>query len=281
MPELPEVETVMRGLAPVMEGQVVTDVWLGEKGLRYPFPGDLAVRLTGQKIIKLSRRAKYLLCDLSSNRTLILHLGMSGRVRIQAPGSNQPSEIHDHFKLSLEDGHSIILNDARRFGMVLDDESANIPINKFIKYLGPEPFSQEFNPDYLINTIKNKRIAIKVALMDQKTVVGVGNIYASEALYRARISPLRSAATLTKPEAKRLVAAIQEVLADAIAAGGSTLRDHRTAYGDFGYFQQKLSVYAREKLACPACTCDIAKTGGVHKIVQGGRATYFCPKLQG
>ena len=280
MPELPELETVMRGLEPVMTGHKITDVWLGEKGLRSPFPDGLTERLTGKKIVRLSRRAKYILVDLADDNVLVLHLGMSGRVRIERPGSNAPAEKHDHFKLALDGGTQVTLNDARRFGMVFDLPANDLPIHRAFKDLGPEPLDSEFGPDYLSAKLKNKTQPIKLAIMDQRVVVGVGNIYASEALHRAGISPKRQAGRISRARLIQLVEEIRNVLNDAIADGGSSLRDHRTAYGEFGYFQQRLSVYARAGQPCKACKEQTGETYLIEKAVQGGRATYYCPHCQ-
>ncbi len=276
MPELPEVETVMRGLAPVMEGQVIASVYCGEKGLRFPFPDRLAGRIQHAKIKKLERRAKYILIYLSENNILVIHLGMSGRIRILAPGSNAPPEKHDHFELGLADGHRIILNDARRFGMVFDVAETDFLVHKSFCHLGPEPLLDDFNAGYLREKLKNKSSAIKVAIMDQRLVVGVGNIYACEALYRAGISPIMSAQKVSKAKLEEFVKQIKIVLMQAIAAGGSTLRDHRLPDGDFGYFQQTLNVYGRAGQDCMTWGCEQT----IHRIVQAGRSTFYCPHCQ-
>ncbi len=276
MPELPEVETVMRGLKPIIEGQVIDRAFCGDKGLRIPFPEGLSERLTGQKIQKLSRRAKYIFCHLENGNTLILHLGMSGRVRILAPRSNSPAEKHDHFELRMKDGHHIILNDARRFGMVFDVLQKDISTHPSFAHLGPEPLLEEFNAEYLRLKLKNKTSAIKTAIMDQRIVVGVGNIYACEALYRSRISPKMKASDLSFPTLSRFVEEIKTVLREAIEAGGSTLRDHRLPDGDFGYFQHTHFVYGRENKACLASDCS----ENITRIIQTGRSTFYCACCQ-
>jgi formamidopyrimidine-DNA glycosylase len=280
MPELPEVETIARGIAPVMEGRCISRIWCGDKGLRIPFPLDLAQNVTGQNVLRVDRRAKYILCHLEHDRILAIHLGMSGRVRILPSGSNQPLGKHDHFEIVMEDGSRIILNDARRFGMVFDFPAVNFLVHPRFRHLGPEPLSADFSPEYLMRILQRKTGEIKPVIMDQQLVVGVGNIYACEALYRARISPLRKASTLEGEEIALLVKSIKEILSEAITAGGTTLRDHRTVEGGLGYFQQNLSVYGREKLACPACICDHCKECAVRRIVQAGRSTFYCPVIQ-
>ena len=280
MPELPEVETIARGLAPVMEGRRISRIWCGDKGLRSPFPIDLAQNVTRQQVLKVDRRAKYILCYLENERILVIHLGMSGRVRILPSGSNQPLEKHDHFEMVMEDGSRIILNDARRFGMVFDFSVSDLLIHPRFQHLGPEPLSEDFNPEYLTNMLHRKGGEVKPTIMDQRLVVGVGNIYACEALYRSRISPLRTARTLMAEEVTLLVKCIKEVLSEAIIAGGTTLRDHRTVEGGLGYFQQNLSVYGREKLACPLCVCDHNKGCAIERVVQAGRSTFYCPVIQ-
>ena len=276
MPELPEVETVMRGLEPVIVGQVIDDIFCGEKGLRIPFPEGLENRLKGTKVQTLKRRAKYILCYLDNHSILAIHLGMSGRIRILRPGANDIPEKHDHFKLTLNTGHQIILNDARRFGMVFDLPANDLDHHKSFEHLGPEPLSDDFHANYLQDCLRNKSVAIKTAIMDQRLVVGVGNIYACEALFRSGISPKLAAKKLTKKRAEALVRYIKEVLKEAISAGGSTLKDHRLPDGNFGYFQQKLFVYGREDQVClePECGAKIKR------ITQGGRSTFYCPSCQ-
>lgn len=276
MPELPEVETITCGLRPVLTGQKVADMWLGDKGLRDPFPAGLVDRVVGQHITHVSRRAKYIICDLDNGFSLALHLGMSGRIKILPVGSNLPREKHDHFEMKMQNGERIILNDTRRFGMLFDVRTDQIDVHPRFSSLGPEPLSDEFNQEYLHEALSGKKSPIKVAIMDQRLVVGVGNIYASEALYRARISPLRDAGSLTADEVVLFVSCIKDVLCEAIEAGGTTLKDHRTVEGGLGYFQQNLAVYGREKLACPQCICNPTEDGGIQKIVQAGRSTFYC-----
>ena len=278
MPELPEVETVCRGLDPVMTGQVIAHVETRREGLRKPFPAALKKTVEGAKVLRLSRRAKYILIHLDNGKVLVIHLGMSGRIQIE-DGDYRP-KTHDHLILRLGNQRVIVLNDPRRFGIVLllgEDSLAEAPA---FRHLGPEPLSNDFNGPYLAERLRGKAVAVKTALMDQRLVVGVGNIYASEALFLAGISPKRRAGSLSPARAEKLVRAIRTVLEKAIRAGGSTLRDHRQADGSLGYFQHHFAVYDRAGQACPGCDCDILKTKGIQRIVQGGRSSFYCPRKQ-
>lgn len=281
MPELAEVETIRRGLEPVLAGGRVAVVETAREGLRVPFPQKLREKISGLRIHKLGRRAKYLLIEFETGEILVLHLGMSGRIRILAPGSAEARQKHDHFSLSLDGGAQIVLNDPRRFGSVMFFASLpEMEAHSAFRALGPEPLPENFTGRVLHARLEGRKAAIKQALMDQRIVAGVGNIYASEALFRARISPLRSAGALDEAESRRLADGIRSVLEDAIAAGGSSLRDYRKADGSPGYFQHGFAVYDRQGLPCPGCHCDVAKTGGIAKIIQGGRATYYCERVQ-
>lgn len=281
MPELPEVETVRRGLAPVMEGCKIERVILRRSDLRKPFPRGFRRRLEGAQINTVGRRAKYLLVYMDSGDVLIWHLGMSGQVRIYQKGEHVPAPAkHDHVQFDLEGGACVRFRDPRRFGLMDLGLTDTLGQHALLKDLGPEPLSNRFNAPVLLQRLKGKRISIKQALMDGRVVAGVGNIYASEALYRAAISPKRSAATIGPKRAEALVGAIVAVLGRAIKAGGSTLKDHRTTDGKLGYFQHSFAVYGRGGAPCPDCTCNVGQTGGVQKIVQGGRATFYCPRRQ-
>lgn len=279
MPELPEVETVCRGLAKAMTGQRIKSVETRRGGLRIPFPSNLK-EIEGQKVTGITRRAKYILVALSGKQTLLMHLGMSGRMLIQGNNAPHAPEKHDHMILELSNGTRVVFNDPRRFGLVDLAASADVETHKFFRHLGPEPFSKEFNTAYLLARLKNKIPAIKVALLDQQLVVGVGNIYASEALFRAGIDPRRKAGSLRKAEADKLITSIHEVLTAAIKAGGSSLRDYVQADGELGYFQHHFAVYDREGEACARCTCKPEKTGGINRITQAGRSTFYCPRKQ-
>lgn len=280
MPELPEVETVRRGLIPHLEGQRIARAEARRPDLRWPLPLDLVQVLTGAVITDLRRRSKYLLFDLDRGGALLMHLGMSGRLLVEGAGlaefHRDPAVLpqHDHFVMQTEAGATITFNDARRFGMVdLIREGETHPL---LMQLGPEPFDEGFDTAYLAGRFKGKRVPVKQALLDQKIVAGLGNIYVSEALHRAGIDPRRAAGRIGAVRLTVLIGHIRDVLTDAIAAGGSSLRDHRQASGELGYFQHSFRVYDREGTACPNPGCH----GTIRKIVQGGRSSYFCAVCQ-
>jgi len=274
MPELPEVETVRRGLALRISGRRIVKVDLRRPDLRRPFPPGLAKRLDGARIGALTRRGKYILIELDETGLLLLHLGMSGR--ITAGGNNAPIEKHDHVVLTLDDGTVVRFNDARRFGLVDYLERGSEATHPLLAEMGPEPLEPGFDGAYLTRALAGKMTPVKSALLDQKIVAGLGNIYVCEALYRAGISPRRLAATVTGARAAGLAAAVREVLDEAIAAGGSSLRDYVQANGELGYFQHRWAVYGREGEPCPGCNCS----EGVRRITQAGRSTFFCAKRQ-
>lgn len=279
MPELPEVETVCRGLALRMEGKKLIRVEQRRKDLRFPLPAQFAQRLTGRRIIRIGRRAKYMIWELDDGTAVIGHLGMSGRMLL-GQGWPETLEPHDHLIFQAEDGWCLRFNDARRFGMMDLTPLADLDAHKLLKGLGPEPLGNAFNGPSLAASLKGKKTSIKAALLDQKVVAGLGNIYVSEALFRAALSPKRMAYTVQGDRAEKLAAAVKAVLTDAIAAGGSSLRDYVQSDGELGYFQHHWRVYEREGAACWRCTCDVAKTGGVKRVTQVGRSTYFCPRKQ-
>ena len=274
MPELPEVETIRRGLALKMTGRKIVRAELRRPDLRRPFPPMLDRRLTGARIGALGRRGKYLLIELDDDGTLLLHLGMSGR--ITASNENVENQRHDHVVLTLDDGTVVRLNDARRFGLLDYLRRGEEAIHPLLAGMGPEPLEQGFDGRYLTRALAGKLTPIKAALLDQRIVAGLGNIYVCEALYRAGISPRRLAGTVTAARAGKLAAAIRAVLNEAIEAGGSSLRDYVQADGELGYFQHRWAVYGREGEPCPACDC----AEGVRRIVQSGRSTFFCAKRQ-
>jgi formamidopyrimidine-DNA glycosylase len=282
MPELPEVETVRRGLSPVMEGQVISLAEVNRPDLRWHLPDRMADRLTGQQVIALRRRSKYLLADLSSGETLLIHLGMSGRILISGTQLGQfyhdhpAPQKHDHVVLHMDSGARITFNDARRFGAMDLMPTATAEAHPLLAVLGPEPLGNDFNEPYLIARLQGRRTPIKSALLDQRLVAGLGNIYVCETLYRARISPLRLAGSLKKPALSRLVPLIRTVLAEAIEAGGSSLRDFRQADGELGYFQKHFQVYGREDQPCETPGC----TGTVIRTVQSGRSSFWCASCQ-
>ncbi len=270
MPELPEVETTRRGIAPRVEGHRVTAVVVRQPRLRQPIPPELAERLPGQRIRSVARRAKYLLLECDRG-TLILHLGMSGSLW-HLPAETPPGK-HDHLDLMLDDGHCLRLRDPRRFGLALWTE-APPETHPLLAPLGIEPLDPAFDGPHLHRLLSGSRVAVKQALMDGRKVVGIGNIYASESLFRAGIHPATPAGRLSHPRCARLAAAIREVLTQAVAAGGTTLRDFSHGDGTPGYFQLQCAVYGREGEPCPSCGTPI------RHLTQGQRSTWFCPRCQ-
>ncbi|MEC8698688.1 MAG: bifunctional DNA-formamidopyrimidine glycosylase/DNA-(apurinic or apyrimidinic site) lyase [Pseudomonadota bacterium] len=275
MPELPEVETVCRGLRPKLEGRVLVDVVQRRPDLRYPFPENFAARLQGRTIERIDRRAKYILAHLDDGWTLMIHLGMSGRMTLtdEAPPR---ADKHDHVELRTDEGTTVRFNDARRFGFMDLIRTAALDVYPMLASLGPEPLSNAFNEVSLSEALRGRKTPIKSALLDQKVVAGLGNIYVCEALFRAFISPKRSAHTVPGQRAARLVPAIRDVLTSAIAAGGSSLRDYVQADGELGYFQHNWRVYGRDGESCGQEGCDCT----IRRIVQSGRSTFYCGKHQ-
>lgn len=270
MPELPEVETTRRGIAPHIENNIITKVIVRNRSLRWPIPTGLNQKLNLQKITSVERRAKYLLIKTNVG-TLIVHLGMSGSLRILS--SKEPVEKHDHFELQFKDGNCLRLRDPRRFGCVLwtkDDPQKH----KLLVNLGPEPLDKAFNAEYLFEKSRNRKTTIKQFIMDAKIVVGVGNIYASESLFLAGISPKRLAGKITKQNSLDLTLAIKKILKQAIKQGGTTLKDFKSSDGKPGYFQQKLKVYDRKDEACVSCKKPIKQ------ITLGQRSTFYCTNCQ-
>lgn len=276
MPELPEVETVRRGLAVRMEGRRLSRVEQQRNDLRWPLPADFARRLTGRAVERIDRRAKYMLFRLDGGDTLIVHLGMSGRMYMAEPGTDADLTAHDHIRFTTDAGWVITFHDARRFGMMDLWPTERLDEHRLLKDLGPEPLSNAFNGPMLSDALAGKQTPIKAALLDQKVVAGLGNIYVSEALFFARISPRRSAASVAGARALRLAPAIKQVLERAIAAGGSSLRDYVQASGELGYFQHQFAVYDREGQPCQGCDSK----AGVRRLVQSGRSTFYCPRCQ-
>ena len=272
MPELPEVETVCRGLAPVLEGRRIARVTLRRKDMRIPFPKGLAQTLTGHVVRRIARRAKYILLHMDDGHVAIIHLGMAGRMQIVDPAT--PLDRHDHVIIVTDAGVEIRFNDPRRFGLMTFTTEDALDGHKLFSHLGPDPLGNSFNAPFLANALKGRKTAIKLALLDQRIVVGIGNIYASEALHRAGISPKRRAGTITAARAEALVPAIQQILNDAIAAGGSSLRDHVQPSGELGYFQHAWRVYGREGEPCPVCGTAVAR------FTQGARSTFYCRTCQ-
>ncbi len=281
MPELPEVETTRQGLLVALEGQVLQSVEARVPALRFPLPVDLSDRLTGRQIVGIDRRAKYMLVELEDGQVLLVHLGMSGRMRVFPAGAARPApDKHDHVIFRTEDGAEIRFNDARRFGAIDLLSADAVTSHRLLRDLGPEPLGNTFNGPALAANLQGRRTPIKAALLDQKTVAGLGNIYVCEALYYANLSPRRSAHTVQGGRAERLAQAIRQVLNDAIAAGGSSLRDFRHADGELGYFQTRFAVYGREGERCPRCAENGKSTGCIRRLVQSGRSTFYCPRWQ-
>ena len=292
MPELPEVETVRRGLAPVMEGARFVEVVANRGDLRWPLPKDFVQRLKGQTVTGLGRRAKYLLADLSSGDVLVMHLGMSGSFRVEqdsgvvTPGAyyhdRSKDLAHDHVVFRMSSGATIRFNDPRRFGSMKLVPRAKIDEEPQLRDLGPEPLGNEFDAAMLAAACQGKNTSLKAALLDQTVVAGLGNIYVSEAFSRALLSPKRKASTIANRNGTpndrtvRLIDAIKKVLHEAIEAGGSSLRDHRRTDGELGMFQHNFRVYDREGKPCPTRGCK----GTIKRIVQSGRSTFFCPVCQ-
>jgi formamidopyrimidine-DNA glycosylase len=280
MPELPEVETVMRGLALRLEGRRIRSAALSRGDLRRVIPSGLAARLTGATVIGFRRRGKYILMRLSGGDSVLIHLGMSGRMAIRLQSANEAvGEKHEHLIMATEEGWRIGFIDPRRFGL-LDlmptDEEDTHPL---LRDMGPEPLDETFTAATLSASLAGRRTPIKAALLDQRIVAGLGNIYVSEALFRAGISPRRLARTVPGARASRLVPAIKETLREAILAGGSSLRDYVQPDGELGYFQHAWKVYGRTGIACERCPGP-SECGGITRIVQSGRSTFFCPRTQ-
>ena len=278
MPELPEVETVMRGLQQRLEGRVIVRATAHRPDLRWPLPEGLQKRLTGARVTGFRRRGKYILMRLAGGDSVLLHLGMSGRMLLTPLRPNQPT-LHEHLVLETDDGWRLGFVDPRRFGSVDLVPTLHEDAHKLLAELGPEPLDPAFSPARLAASLAGKRTPIKAALLDQKVVAGLGNIYVCEALFRAKISPLRSAHTIPGIRATRLAPAIKDTLREAIAAGGSSLRDYVQPGGELGYFQHAWKVYGREAEACERCPGRPA-CPGIRRITQSARSTFYCPRTQ-
>jgi formamidopyrimidine-DNA glycosylase len=280
MPELPEVETVCRGLAARLEGRRFRRVIQRRPDLRFPLPERFAARLEGRRVERIARRAKYMLFHLDDGMVVLGHLGMSGRMLIGAVAAAQEPEAHDHLIFETDDGTVVRFNDARRFGSFDLVPRDGLSRHRLLAGLGPEPLDAAFTGAVLAEALNGKRTPIKAAILDQRVVAGVGNIYASEALFRAGISPRRLARTVQGGRAELLAQAIKSVLAEAIEAGGSSLRDYVQTDGELGYFQHRWAVYEREGQPCPGCNCTVKRTGGIKRLAQAGRSTFYCPRRQ-
>lgn len=278
------------GLQPVLEGRRFTHVTTNRRDLRVPFPEEFARRLTGRRVARLRRRAKYILADLDGGETLVIHLGMSGRMSVYAHGKNRklgqftyeiaPADAgcgkHDHVIFETDAPARIVFTDHRRFGLMTLVETAKLEEHPLFKGLGGEPLSEDFDASYLKRVLKGKKTSIKAAMLDQRMIAGLGNIYVCESLWRAHISPKRLAAKVKPAQIDLLAPAIKAVLREAVKAGGSSLRDHKRVDGELGYFQKSFAVYDRETIPCPTAHCS----GIVKRIVQSGRSTFYCPVCQ-
>jgi len=282
MPELPEVETVRRGLQPAMQDQKIMRAEVNRPDLRWPFPPDMAQRLTGARVLRLWRRSKYILLDLDTQETLIVHLGMSGRMLVSGQQigefyQDHPApEKHDHVVFHMENETRVTFNDARRFGAMDLAPTAEVEMHKMLSSLGPEPLSNYLDDTYLAAALAGRNTPIKSALLDQRLIAGLGNIYVCEVLFRAKISPMRRAKDLSKSQVGSLVPIIRTVLEEAIEAGGSSLKDYRQTGGELGYFQHSFHVYDRESEPCKHAGCG----GTIARLSQSGRSSFYCPTCQ-
>lgn len=282
MPELPEVETVRAGLAPVMENEVIAEAKVNRPDLRWPFPERMAERLTGARVLRLRRRSKYILADLDTGETLLIHLGMSGRMLVSGDPlgrfvhDHPAPEKHDHVVFEMASGARVTFNDPRRFGAMDLMQTATAGAHPLLAAIGPEPLGNEFSESHLVASLKGRSMPIKTALLDQKIVAGLGNIYVCEALFRAGIRPSRRVNQISEKRISALVPIIRHVLTDAISAGGSSLKDFRQADGELGYFQHSFDVYGREGQPCRGDGC----ANIIHRIVQSGRSSFYCPSCQ-
>jgi formamidopyrimidine-DNA glycosylase len=279
MPELPEVETVRRGLIPALEGQRIITAEINRPDLRWPFPDRMAARLEGTQVLALRRRAKVLLLDLDSGETLLSHLGMSGSYRVR-PADNHPPEKHDHVRLTTQNRQFITYHDPRRFGAMDLHPTSKLLTHSWLKDLGPEPFAPDLCIADLAARICPRKAPIKSLLLNAKIIAGLGNIYVCESLFRAKIHPARPGESLNETEITALYHAIVQVIADAIAAGGATLQDHRQPSGETGYFQHHFDVYGKAGTPCPVCCHHNRPHSTIVRIVQAGRSSFFCPICQ-
>lgn len=282
MPELPEVETVRRGLLPSMEHAQFAAVAVNRPDLRWPFPERMADRLIGARVTALRRRSKYILADLDTDETLLIHLGMSGRITVsgdplgQFTHNHPQAEKHDHVVFDMDNGARVTFNDPRRFGAMDLFATAQGDSYTLLAKIGPEPLGNSFDEAYLAKSLENRNTPIKTALLDQRIVAGLGNIYVCEALFRAGVSPRRKAGNISANRVAALVPILRKVLSEAINAGGSSLKDFRQTNGELGYFQHSFDVYGREGAPCHTPNC----TGTITRITQSGRSSFFCPQCQ-
>ncbi len=277
MPELPEVETIKNAIANKIGSARIEKAVIYNRRLREYIPDDIEVKIVGASIVKYERIAKYIVIFLDNDICLLWHMGMSGKIKLQDEFFEHKK--HDHIAIQTSKG-CIVYNDPRRFGLFTYCSTDNLMNHHLLSHIGVEPFSNNLTPEYLHNNLQRRKNAIKNTLLDQKIIVGIGNIYASEILYESKISPLRSANSISLQECAVLIANTRKVLQKAIDAGGSTLRDYKKPNGDLGYFQNMHCVYNKTGQKCPLCTCNIEKTGGIKKLTQAGRSTFYCERLQ-
>ncbi len=277
MPELPEVETIKESLKRDIDKKIIESVEVKNRKFREIIPNDFEDVISNTSIKKIYRIAKYIVIDLSNHYSIIWHFGMSGRIKFMDNINNL--DKHDHIIIKTNNGY-IIYNDARRFGLITYTKTNDIKNHHIFSKIGIDPFDSNLDATYLLDKLKNKNIEIKVALLDQSIINGIGNIYASEALYDARISPFKKSCNINTDEASRLINSVRKILNKAIKAGGSTLRDYKKPDGSTGYFQNEHCVYNKTGQRCPNCCCDLSKTQGIKKATQGGRSTFFCETLQ-
>lgn len=278
MPELPEVETIKRAVEKFALNATIVSVEVKQPRLRESVPVDFAEKIIGAKIISLQRIAKYMIVNLDNRLSIIWHFGMSGKIKTES-AKPEIADKHDHIVITTDKG-VLIYNDTRRFGLVTLCESENLKNHHCFKRIGLDPWDENLTPDYLLTKLANRKTPIKIALLDQEIICGIGNIYASEILYKARILPQRKSESIVQSEAAQIIKYTREVLDESIKAGGSTIHDYKHPDGNIGYFQQKHCVYNKTGQRCPDCKCDMTKTGGIKKDVQGGRSTFYCPILQ-
>ncbi|MBQ8481475.1 MAG: bifunctional DNA-formamidopyrimidine glycosylase/DNA-(apurinic or apyrimidinic site) lyase [Alphaproteobacteria bacterium] len=278
MPELPEVETIKNAVEKFACNARILSAQVRQPRLRELVPADFAERINGTRITGLTRIAKYMIINLNNGLSIIWHFGMSGKIKTEAL-MPKTLDKHDHIIITTDKG-IIIYNDTRRFGLVTLCESEKLRQHRCFARIGLDPWDENLTADYLLNKFKNRKTAVKTALLDQEIICGIGNIYASEILYKARILPQRKAESVTAEEATEIISYTREILSDSIKAGGSTIHDYKRPDGDIGYFQQKHCVYNKTGQRCPDCKCNIQKSGGIQKDIQGGRSTFYCPVLQ-
>lgn len=278
MPELPEVETIKNAVEKAVSGAHILSATVRQPRLRETVPSDFAEKICGAKIINIKRIAKYMIMNLNNGLSIIWHFGMSGKIKTQS-AIPECLDKHDHIIISTDKG-TIIYNDTRRFGLVTLCESDNLKKHHCFERIGLDPWDKNLTAEYLLDKFRNRKTAIKIALLDQEIICGIGNIYASEILYKARILPQRTSESINSSEAGKIIFYTREILSESIKAGGSTIHDYKRPDGDIGYFQQKHCVYNKTGQRCPDCKCNIEKSGGIKKDILGGRSTFYCPILQ-